>query len=47
MLSRRQPYPMAPIRQILPCSGPNEVPISRPKSSSNAWRTPSPDTPYG
>ena len=38
---------MVPMRQILPCSGPNEVPISMPKSLSIMLRTASPLTPSG
>ena len=38
---------MVPMRQILPCKGPKEVPISMLKSWSRAMRTGSPGTPSG
>jgi hypothetical protein len=38
---------MVPMRQMRPCSGPKEVPISMLKSASSARRTLSPSTPGG
>src|ERR1051326_5354512 len=45
--SARALYPMVPMRQMRPCSGPKEVPISMLKSSRSARRTFSPSTPGG